>query len=161
MKSYLTIGVITFWIINTISIQTHSWYRLYSNIPDPSRSLEIKGMNSNELLTTENITSSLAGYDSHFIPRNISTITLSRQGELDRILCKSTQEENREIYRIKMYYEITKTLNTLTSSSVCEKDKLDLIRISEFLTNISGNYMTPNIESGNLLSDWEWDIDEL
>ena len=87
-----------------------------------------------------------------------STITISTQGELDNILCKSTQEENREIYRIKMYHEITKTLNTLTSSSVCEKDKLDLIRISEFLTNISGNYMTPNIESGDLLSDWELDI---
>ena len=123
-------------------------------------------MDYNELLTKTDLSSvheraSTAGYDSRFIPRNMSSFNFSTQNELDNILCKPTQQEIQELYQIKKYNEIIKLLNILTNTVYCDQEKLDLIRMSEFLTNISGTCMSPNLETGDLIDDWEWNIDDL
>ena len=90
----------------------------------------------------------------------MSRFILPKQEKTDEILCEPTQEEIRQLYHIKKYNEIVYILKLLTSTTVSEKEKMDLIRMSEFLTNISGESMASNINPGDLLDDWEWNIDD-
>jgi hypothetical protein len=169
ISSILNSALIVVYIVHVVSNRPSnrypSWYRLYSGLPNPTPSLGVSMMEYNTFLTNgdEDLSlnrGSISGYDERFLPRNMSRFILPKQEKTDEILCEPTQEEIRQLYHIKKYNEIVHILKLLTSTTVSEKEKMDLIRMSEFLTNISGESMASNINPGDLLDDWEWNIDD-